>query len=47
MSPNPKVLPILNHEADFIMNQTFQDHKAYEWKRSYAYSSIMGRFLHL
>jgi hypothetical protein len=23
------------------MNQTYRDHKAYEWKHSYAYSSIM------
>jgi hypothetical protein len=34
-------------EAKFILNQTFINHKAYEWEGSYAYSSIVGGFLHL
>jgi hypothetical protein len=29
------------------MNQTYVDHKMYEWQSSYAYSSIVGEFLHL
>jgi len=29
------------------MNQTYVDHKAYEWEGYYAYSSIVGGFLHL
>jgi hypothetical protein len=27
--------------------KTYVDHKAYEWECSYAYSSIVGGFLHL
>jgi hypothetical protein len=34
-------------EAKFILNQTFINHKAYEWEGSYAYSSIVRGFLHL
>jgi hypothetical protein len=29
------------------MNQTYLNHEAYEWEGSYAYSSIVGGFLHL
>jgi hypothetical protein len=29
------------------MNQTYVDHQAYEWEGTYAYSSIVGWFLHL
>jgi hypothetical protein len=29
------------------MNQTYVDHKAYEWEAFYAYSSIVGGCLHL
>jgi hypothetical protein len=29
------------------MNQTYVDHKVYEWEDSYVYSSIVGGFLHL
>jgi len=29
------------------MNQTYVDHETYEWQSSYAYSSIVGEFLHL
>jgi hypothetical protein len=29
------------------MNQTYVDHATYEWEDSYAYSSIVGGFLHL
>ncbi len=29
------------------MNQTYVDRKAYEWEWYYAYSSIVGGFLHL
>jgi hypothetical protein len=31
----------------FIINQTYVDHEVYESEGSYAYSSIMGGFLHL
>jgi hypothetical protein len=34
-------LPIVKHKAKFIMNQTYVDHKAYEWEGSYAYSTIV------
>jgi hypothetical protein len=34
-------------EAKFIAIQTFINHKAYEREGSYAYSSIVGGFLHL
>jgi hypothetical protein len=34
------------HEAKFIMNQSYEDHKAYGWESSYAYSLIVGGFLH-
>jgi hypothetical protein len=37
----------MKHKAKFIMNQTYVDHNVYEWEGSYAYSSIVGRFLHL
>jgi len=29
------------------MKQIYGDHKTYEWEDSYAYSSIVGGFLHL
>jgi len=29
------------------MNKIYVDHKVYEWEGSYAYSSIVGGFLHL
>jgi hypothetical protein len=29
------------------MNQTYVDHKEYEWEGPYAYSSIVGGFLPL
>ncbi len=29
------------------MNQTYVDHEVYEWEGSYAYTSIVGGFLHL
>jgi hypothetical protein len=29
------------------MNQIYINHEAYEWEDSYAYSSIVGGFLHL
>jgi hypothetical protein len=29
------------------MNQTYVDHKVYEWEGTFAYSSIMGGFLRL
>jgi hypothetical protein len=45
--PHPWDLPIIKHEAKFIMNQTYVYHQAYEWEVSYAYSSIGGWFLHL
>jgi hypothetical protein len=47
MSPNPCASPTVKHEAKFIMNQTYVDHKAYGWEGSYAYSSIVREFLHL
>jgi len=28
------------------MNQTYEDHKGYGWEGSYAYSLIVGGFLH-
>jgi hypothetical protein len=45
--PSPWALPIIKHETTFIMNQTYVDQETYEWESSYAYSSIVGRFLHL
>jgi len=45
--PHPWDLHIVNCEAKFIMNQTYLDHKVYEWEGSYAYSSIVRGFLHL
>jgi hypothetical protein len=33
-------------QDNFIMNQTYMDHKADEWEVSYAYSSIVGGLLH-
>jgi hypothetical protein len=30
-----------------IKNETYVDLKVYEWEGSYAYSSIVGGFLHL
>jgi hypothetical protein len=32
---------------NFILNQTYVNYEAYEWQGSYAYSSIVGGFLHL
>ncbi len=32
---HPWALPIVNWEAKFIMNQTYVDHKVYEWEGSY------------
>jgi hypothetical protein len=29
------------------MDQTYVNQRAYEWEGSYAYSSIVGGFLHL
>jgi hypothetical protein len=29
------------------MNQTYVDHEVYKWEGSYAYSLIVGGFLHL
>jgi hypothetical protein len=29
------------------MNQTYLNQQAYEWEGSYAYSSVVGGFLHL
>jgi hypothetical protein len=29
------------------MNQTYVDREAYKWEGSYAFSSIVGGFLHL
>jgi hypothetical protein len=44
----PCILGICPHPwAKIIMNQTYVDHKAYEWEGYYAYSSIVGGFLHL
>jgi hypothetical protein len=43
----PWALTIVKNEAKFIMNQTSIDHKAYKWEGSYAYSSIVGGFIHL
>jgi hypothetical protein len=40
--PQPWPLPIVKHNAKFIVNQTYVDHKVYD-----AYPSTMGRFLHL
>jgi len=45
--PDPWALPIINHKVNYIMNQTYIDHEAYEWEGFYAYSSIVGGFLHL
>jgi hypothetical protein len=45
--PHPCASPTVKHEAKFIMNQTYADHKVYEWEGSYAYSSIVRGFLHL
>jgi len=45
--PNPRALPIIKHEAKFIMNQTYVGHEVDGWEGSYAYSSIVGGFLHL
>jgi hypothetical protein len=36
--PHPWALLIAKHETKFVMNQTYVDHKAYEWEGSYAYS---------
>jgi hypothetical protein len=33
--------------TNYIMNQTYVDHQACEWEGTYAYSSIVGWFLHL
>jgi hypothetical protein len=38
---HPLALPIVKGKAKFMMNQTYVDHKAYEWEGSYAYSSIV------
>jgi hypothetical protein len=43
--PHPWALPIIKHEAKFIMNQAYIDHEVWEWEGYYAYSSIMGRKL--
>ncbi len=45
--PHPWDLPIAKHEAKFMMNQTYVNHKAHEWESSYAYFSIVGGFSHL
>jgi hypothetical protein len=45
--PHPWALLVIKHKSKFIMNQTYVDHKTYEWKGSYAYSLIVGGFLHL
>jgi hypothetical protein len=45
--PHPWALPIIKHEAKFIMNHIYVDHKVYEWEVCKAYSSIRGGFLHL
>jgi hypothetical protein len=42
--PHPWALPLVKHEPNFIMNQTYVDHKVYEWEGFYAYSSIVGGF---
>jgi hypothetical protein len=41
MSPHQWALPTIKHDVKFITNQTFLDHKVYEWEGSYAYSSIV------
>ncbi len=46
MFPTPWALPIVKHEAEFIMNH-YVNYEAYEQEGFYAYSSIVGRFLHL
>jgi len=45
MSPTPWALPILEHKAKFIMNQTYVDHEGMNGESSYAYPSIVGRVL--
>jgi hypothetical protein len=34
--PHPWALPIINHKINYIMNQTYIDNEAYEWKGFYA-----------
>ncbi len=34
--PNPLALPIVKHEAKFIINQTYVDHKPYDLEGYYA-----------
>jgi len=46
-APHPWALSTVKHEAKFIINQTYVDHKAYEWEGYYAYSSIAREFIHL
>jgi hypothetical protein len=43
--PPPMAITFL--KAKFIMNQTYVDHKEYEWVGSYAYFLIVGGFLPL
>jgi len=30
--PHPWALPVIKHKTKFIMDQTYVDHKAYEWE---------------
>jgi hypothetical protein len=40
MCPHPWVLPIIKHEANFIINQTYIDLEVEEWEGYYTYSSL-------
>jgi hypothetical protein len=47
MSRTHGLYPIVKRKAKFMMNQTYVDHKVYEWEGYYVYSSIVRGFLHL
>jgi hypothetical protein len=34
--PHPWALPIVKHEAKFIMNQAYIDDEVWEWEKYYA-----------
>jgi len=43
--PHPWALPIIKHEAKFIMNHTYVNHKVYEWGGLLALLFNKGRVL--
>ncbi len=42
---HPSTSPIVKHKAKFIMNQSYVDHKAYEWECSLCLFINSGRVL--